>query len=161
MSSFLCLPVSRYEIMYICWMADPLDRPFFPRLREMLEKLAEKLPESFSKDDIIYINTSFPEEDPDGETLPAEHPLFSSSPSCSRQEAENSVVTADIHGSLEDEEDQDDDRYVVVISSDHSLRSPTVDTPLISSDALSEANGSMVTDATAMDHSSSDTSFLL
>lgn len=144
--------------MYSCWRADPLDRPFFPQLREMLEKLAEKLPESFSKDDIIYINTSFPEEDPDGETLPAESPVFSSSPSCSRQAAENSVVTADIHGSLEDE---DDDRYVVVISSDHSLRSPAVDTPLLSSDALSQANGSMVTDVTAVDHSSSDTSFLL
>ncbi|KAK9541715.1 hypothetical protein VZT92_001737 [Zoarces viviparus] len=143
-----------YEIMYSCWRADPLDRPVFTQLREMLEKLTEKLPESFSKDDIIYINTSFPEEDPDGGT-PAEHPVFNSSPSCSHQE---SVVIADIHGSLEDEED---DRYVVVISSDPSMRSPTVDTPLLSSDALSQANGDMVTDVTAMDHSSSDTSFLL
>ncbi|XP_068580867.1 tyrosine-protein kinase Mer [Cebidichthys violaceus] len=143
-----------YEIMYSCWRADPLDRPFFPQLREMLEKLTEKLPESFSKDDIIYINTSFPEEDPDGGT-PAEHPVFNSSPSCSHQE---SVVIADIHGSLEDEED---DRYVVVISSDPSMRSPTADTPLLSSDALSQANGDTVTDVTAMDHSSSDTSLLL
>ncbi|XP_045926411.1 tyrosine-protein kinase Mer [Micropterus dolomieu] len=150
-----------YEIMYSCWRADPLDRPFFPQLREMLEKLTEKLPESFSKDDIIYINTSFPEDDPDGETLCAEHPLFNSSPSCSHQAAENSVVTADIHGSLEDEKDEDDDRYVVVMSSDPSLRSPAVDTPLLSSDALSQANGDMVTEVAAMDHSSSDTSFLL
>lgn len=132
-----------------------MDRPLFLQLREMLEKLTEKLPESFSKEDIIYINTSFPEEDPDGETYPAELPVFNSSPSCSHQVAENSVVTADVHGSLEDEEDGDD-RYVVVISSDLSLRSPAVDTPLLSSDALSQANGDMVTD-----HSSSDTSFLL
>ncbi|XP_044068926.1 tyrosine-protein kinase Mer [Siniperca chuatsi] len=150
-----------YEIMYSCWRADPLDRPFFLQLREMLEKLTEKLPESFSKADIIYINTSFPDEDPDGETLGAEHPLFHSSPSCSHQAAENSVVTVDIHGSLEDEEDENDDRYVVVISSDLSLTSPEVDTPLLSSDALSQANGDMVTDVTAMNHSSSDTSFLL
>ncbi|XP_023267501.1 tyrosine-protein kinase Mer-like [Seriola lalandi dorsalis] len=135
-----------YEIMYSCWRADPLDRPFFPQLREMLEKLTEKLPESFSRDDIIYINTSFPEEDPDGETLPAERPVFSSSPSCSQRAAENSIVTVDIHGSLEDEDDENDDRYVVVISSDPSLRSPAVDTPLLSSDALSQANGDMVTD---------------
>lgn len=138
--------------MYSCWRADPLDRPVFLQLREMLEKLTEKLPESFSKDDIIYINTSFPEEDPDGEH--AEHPLFNSSPSCSHQAAENSVVTADIHGSLGDEDDEGDDRYVVVISNDPSLRSPAVDTPLLSSDS-SQANGDMNTDG------SSDTSFLL
>uniref|UniRef100_A0A8D3DEH1 receptor protein-tyrosine kinase n=1 Tax=Scophthalmus maximus TaxID=52904 RepID=A0A8D3DEH1_SCOMX len=150
-----------FEIMYSCWRADPLDRPFFLQLREMLEKITEKLPESFSRDDIIYINTSFPEEDPDGETLPAEHPVFSSSPSCSHQAADNAVVTVDIHGSLQDEDDEGDDRYVVVISSDPSLRSPAADTPLLSSDALSRANGDMVTDVTGLDHSSSDTSFLL
>ncbi|XP_029306211.1 tyrosine-protein kinase Mer [Cottoperca gobio] len=145
-----------YEIMYSCWRTDPLDRPFFPQMREMLEKLTEKLPESFSKDDIIYINTSFPEEDPYGETLaPAQHPLFNSSPSCSHQAAENSVVTADIHGSLEDEDSEDCDRYVVVISSDRSLRPPAVHTALLSSDAPSPAN------VRAMDHSSSDSSFLL
>ncbi len=147
--------------MYSCWRADPLDRPFFPQLRGRLEKLTEKLPESFSKDDIIYINTSFPEEDPDGETPPAERPLFNSSPSCIHQAAENSVVTADIHGSLEEEEDEDNDRYVVVISSDLSTISPSADTPLLSSDALSQANGDMVAGATDIDHSSSDTSLLL
>lgn len=150
-----------YEIMYSCWRSDPLDRPFFPQLREMLEKLTEKLPESCSKDDIIYINTSFPEEDPNGKALSAEPPMFSSSPSCSRQAAENSIVTADIHGSLEDEEDEEDDRYVVVISSDPSLRSAAVDIPLLSSNALSHTNGDVVTDVTGMDHNSSDTSLLL
>ncbi|KAK2824151.1 hypothetical protein Q5P01_021326 [Channa striata] len=152
-----------YEIMYSCWRADPLDRPFFPQLREMLEKLTEKLPESSSRDDIIYINTSFPEEVSNGETLPAELPVFRSSPSCSHRAAENSVVTVDIHGSLEDEDenDEDDGRYVVVISSDPSLRSPAVDTPLLSSDTLSHGNGDTVRDLTGMDHGSSDTSFLL
>ncbi|XP_074502377.1 tyrosine-protein kinase Mer [Sebastes fasciatus] len=153
-----------YELMYSCWRADPLDRPVFPQLREMLEKLTEKFPESFSKDDIIYINTSFPEEDLDGETLaPAVHPLFNSSPSCSHQAAENAVVTADIHGSLEeDEEDEeDDDRYVVVISTDPSLRSPAADTPLLSRDALSQASRDTATDVMSVDRSSSDTSLLL
>ena len=145
--------------MYSCWRADPLDRPLFPQLREMLEKITEKLPESFSRDDIIYINTSFPEEDHDGD--PADRPVFTSSPSCSHQAAENSVVTADIHGSLEDEDDEDDDRYVVVISSDPSLRAPAVDTPLLSSGALRPANGVVAPDVTAADHSSSDTSLLL
>ncbi|KAM8858798.1 tyrosine-protein kinase Mer isoform 2-T2 [Spinachia spinachia] len=127
-----------YELMYSCWRVDPLDRPSFTQLQEMLEKLTEKLPESFSKDDIIYINTSFPEEDPHGETS-AQHPRLNSSPSCSHQAAENSVVIADIHGSLADEDDEEADRYVVVTSPDASMRSSTVNTPLLSSDAFSQA----------------------
>uniref|UniRef100_A0A3Q4HDZ0 receptor protein-tyrosine kinase n=1 Tax=Neolamprologus brichardi TaxID=32507 RepID=A0A3Q4HDZ0_NEOBR len=147
-----------YEIMYSCWRADPLDRPFFPQLREMLEKLAEKLPESSSRDDIIYINTSFPEEDPDREALQAEPPVLSSSPCCSRMAAENTVVTADIHGSVADDQDDGSDRYVVVISSSAPPRAATVDTPLLSDDSLSQANG---TTATAMDHSLYDPAFML
>lgn len=152
--------MSRYEIMYSCWRTDPLDRPSFPQLCEMLEKLTEKLPESFSKDDIIYINTSFPEEDPDGETLPAELPVFSSSPSCSHQAVEHSVVTVDIHGSLEDEEDGSDDRYVVVVSNP-AVRAPAAAAPLLPSVAFSQDNGNIVMDAAGMDHGSSDTSCLL
>uniref|UniRef100_A0A7N6AMD9 receptor protein-tyrosine kinase n=1 Tax=Anabas testudineus TaxID=64144 RepID=A0A7N6AMD9_ANATE len=153
--------LDEYEIMFSCWRADPLDRPSFPQLREMLEKLTEKLPESFSKEDIIYINTSFAEDDPDGETASAELPMFSSSPSCSHQAAENSVVTVDIHGYVEDEDDEDDGRYVVVVSSEPPLRTSAVDTPLLSRDALSQENGDVVTDVTEMDHSSSDTLLLL
>lgn len=147
--------------MFSCWRADPLDRPLFPQLREMLEKVAEKLPESFSRDDIIYINTSFAEEDPDGQTLPAELPLFHSSPSCSRQAAENSVVTADVHESLQDEADAAEDRYVVVIVCDRSARSPTADTPLLPGAASHQGDGANhhLADAAAQDHS--DTSFLL
>ncbi|KAM9810154.1 tyrosine-protein kinase Mer isoform X1 [Syngnathus typhle] len=144
-----------YEIMYSCWRADPLDRPLFYQLREMLEKITERFPEAFSKEDIIYINTSFQDESPDGEAT--EDPMLSSSPSCSHQEAENAIVTADVHGSMED----DDSRYVVVISPDTSLRSPTLDTPLLSSGSSSRSNGSMVPDGTRTDHNFSDISHLL
>lgn len=143
-----------------CWRPDPSERPLFPQLREILEKVSEKLPESCSKDDIIYINTSFRDEDSMAETSPAEGPLLNSSPCCSRQAPENSVVTVDVHGRMEDEED-DDSRYVVVISSDRSLRPQSVDTPLLSADAFSEADGSGITDVTAVHHSSSDTLSLL
>uniref|UniRef100_A0A8C6UVH3 receptor protein-tyrosine kinase n=1 Tax=Neogobius melanostomus TaxID=47308 RepID=A0A8C6UVH3_9GOBI len=78
-----------YEIMYMCWRADPLDRPVFTQLREMLEKLAEKLPDASSKDDIIYINTSFPEEDPDSVDVELDNPVFDSSPSCSHHQGAN------------------------------------------------------------------------
>ncbi|XP_011482957.1 tyrosine-protein kinase Mer isoform X2 [Oryzias latipes] len=147
-----------YEIMYSCWRTDPMDRPLFTQLREMLEKLVEKLPETTSREETIYINTSFPEEDPDGDALFAEQPVLSSSPSCSHKAAKNTVVTADVHGHLEDEDDEGSDRYVVVISSNPSLRS-TVDTPLLSSDSLSHED--TVTDGTAADQGSNDTSRLL
>nr|XP_057914441.1 tyrosine-protein kinase Mer [Doryrhamphus excisus]XP_057914442.1 tyrosine-protein kinase Mer [Doryrhamphus excisus]XP_057914443.1 tyrosine-protein kinase Mer [Doryrhamphus excisus] len=147
-----------YEIMYSCWRADPLDRPLFPRLREMLEKLTERLPESSSKEDIIYINTSFQDEDRDRDAT--EYPVLSSSPSCSCPQAENPTTTADIHGSMEDDDD-DDDRYVVVISPDPSLRLPTLDTPLLSSGSSSHSNRNMAPDGTGTDHISSDTSLLL
>ncbi|XP_037534350.1 tyrosine-protein kinase Mer [Nematolebias whitei] len=144
-----------YEIMYSCWRADPVDRPSFPELRERLEKLTEKLPESSSREDIIYINTSFPEEDA------AAQLVFGSSPSCSRQAAENTVVTADVHGRQEDEDNGDSDRYVVVVSSSNSQRSPAVDTPLLSGETLNQTHEDMRTGETAMDHSSCDTLFLL
>lgn len=146
--------------MSSCWRPDPSERPLFPQLREMLEKVAEKLPESCSKNDIIYINTSFPEEDPTEEMVPAEGPLLNSSPCCSRQAAENSVVTVDVHGRMEDVED-DDGRYVVVVSSDRSMRPQSVDIPLLSTGAVSEADERAATDVTAVYRSSSDTSFLL
>ncbi|XP_014898077.1 tyrosine-protein kinase Mer [Poecilia latipinna] len=147
-----------YEIMYSCWRADPVDRPLFPQLREMLEKLAEKLPESSSREDIIYINTSFPEEDPDWEEMITAELELNPSPSCSHEAAENTVVTADIHGQQRDDDDDDrSGRYVVVVPANNSLSSPTVDTPLLSTDTLSRANRA----ADAMEHSSDDTSCLL
>uniref|UniRef100_A0A3B5M1B3 receptor protein-tyrosine kinase n=1 Tax=Xiphophorus couchianus TaxID=32473 RepID=A0A3B5M1B3_9TELE len=149
-----------YEIMYRCWRADPVDRPLFPQLREMLEKLAEKLPECSSREDIIYINTSFPEEDPDREEMTTEELELSSSPFCSHEAAENTVVTADIHGQQRDDDDDDDarsGRYVVVVPANNSLSSPTVDTPLLSTDTLSRANRA----ADVMEHSSDGTSCLL
>lgn len=149
-----------YEIMYMCWRADPQDRPVFTQLREMLEKLAEKLPDVSSKDDIIYINTSFPEEDPDSADLDSDSPAFDSSPSCSHHQraAESAVVTADIHGSCGDEDDCED-RYVVVISSDPSQRATAVNTPLLSNDTVRHVNGQ--SEAAAREPSTSDTSSLL
>uniref|UniRef100_A0A8C9TAN9 receptor protein-tyrosine kinase n=1 Tax=Scleropages formosus TaxID=113540 RepID=A0A8C9TAN9_SCLFO len=101
-----------YDTMLSCWRADPQDRPLFTELRIRLEKLAEKLPEATSREDIIYINTSLPEEDPDN----VSQPLFSSSPSCCRSAADTTLVTADVHESMEAE----DDRYVIVISSEET-----------------------------------------
>ncbi|KAJ8418039.1 hypothetical protein AAFF_G00137480 [Aldrovandia affinis] len=135
-----------YEIMYTCWRADPLDRPFFPRLRVLLEKLSEKLPEASSKEDIIYINTSLPEEEPEGEAERGlDLPLFSSSPSCSRPATSTSLITADVHEAMEEEKEEEDDRYVIVISSEDPATvrgAEDADTPLLTSDGPpAPANG--------------------
>ncbi|XP_008940257.1 PREDICTED: tyrosine-protein kinase Mer-like, partial [Merops nubicus] len=53
-----------YEIMSACWRADPATRPTFSQLKAQLEKLLENLPGPGSGD-VIYINTSLPEESPD------------------------------------------------------------------------------------------------
>ncbi|XP_065486529.1 tyrosine-protein kinase Mer isoform X3 [Caloenas nicobarica] len=54
-----------YEIMSACWRADPAARPTFSQLKVHLEKLLENLPALRSSGDVIYINTSLPEESPD------------------------------------------------------------------------------------------------
>ncbi|XP_074434761.1 tyrosine-protein kinase Mer isoform X4 [Larus michahellis] len=54
-----------YEIMSACWRADPAARPTFPQLKVHLEKLLENLPAIRGSRDVIYINTSLPEESPD------------------------------------------------------------------------------------------------
>ncbi|XP_062375779.1 tyrosine-protein kinase Mer [Sardina pilchardus] len=143
-----------YEIMYSCWRADPLDRPDFTQARELLEKLAEKLPEVSSRENLIYINTSFPEEDPttaEGAAAePAEFqldvgPVACSSPACGRQTMDTSIVTADIHESGKEDEGADadeDDRYVIVISSeDPSVTGgpAAVNVPLLSREGQDQA----------------------
>ncbi|PKU33239.1 tyrosine-protein kinase mer [Limosa lapponica baueri] len=55
----------RYEIMSACWRANPAARPTFSQLKVHLEKLLENLPTIRGSRDVIYINTSLPEESPD------------------------------------------------------------------------------------------------
>ncbi|KAM8945489.1 tyrosine-protein kinase Mer [Pelodytes ibericus] len=51
-----------FELMYLCWRADPVDRPTFTALKHQLQLILKGLPPSMDKEDIIYINTSLPEE---------------------------------------------------------------------------------------------------
>lgn len=51
--------------MSACWRADPAARPTFTELKVHLEKLLENLPSVKGSGDVIYINTSLPEESPD------------------------------------------------------------------------------------------------
>ncbi|MEQ2276491.1 hypothetical protein XENORESO_019228 [Xenotaenia resolanae] len=63
---------------------------------------------SYSREDIIYINTSFPEEDPDLEEGAAAGLALSSSPSCSLEAAENTGSVGNSrskHGSCCQDED--------------------------------------------------------
>nr|XP_055026357.1 tyrosine-protein kinase Mer [Misgurnus anguillicaudatus] len=146
-----------YDIMFSCWSADPLDRPDFTQVRDRLENLSGKLPPVSNRRDIIYINTSFTEEE--SAEGAAEGPLLTSSPCCSRQTTDTSVVTADVHESTGAEED---DRYVVVISSgDHAAANSTVDTPLLNHGRLESDSGETVGDVTETQQTSSDTTHLL
>ncbi|XP_062851925.1 tyrosine-protein kinase Mer isoform X2 [Trichomycterus rosablanca] len=144
-----------YDIMFSCWHADPVDRPDFTQVREMLEKLAEKLP---NKKDIIYINTSFPEEEEQLAQVPVEGPALTSSPSCSRQTMETSIVTVDVHKSSAMYED---DRYVIVVSSEDPGavgHSSAVDVPLLAESSLEQNTTDSSTD---LHHAASDMTQLL
>ncbi|XP_059372958.1 tyrosine-protein kinase Mer-like [Carassius carassius] len=139
-----------YGIMLSCWSSDPVDRPDFTQVRKRLENLAEKLPAVSSQKDIIYINTSFPEEEEEG-------PVLTSSPSCSRQTTDTSVVTVDVHNST----DAEDDRYVVVISSGDNEARSTVDTPLLNHRLVEHDSEEPVRDVTETQQTSTDTTRLL
>uniref|UniRef100_A0A8C1FBC2 receptor protein-tyrosine kinase n=1 Tax=Cyprinus carpio carpio TaxID=630221 RepID=A0A8C1FBC2_CYPCA len=146
-----------YDIMFSCWSTDPVDRPDFTQVRKRLESLAGKLPAVSSRGDIIYINTSFPEEEEELPGEAAEGPVLTSSPSCSRQTTDTSVVTAEVHEST----DAEDDRYVVVISSgDHAPRS-AVDAPPLNHRLLQQDSEETVRDLPAMQQTSSETTRLL
>uniref|UniRef100_H3AMI0 receptor protein-tyrosine kinase n=1 Tax=Latimeria chalumnae TaxID=7897 RepID=H3AMI0_LATCH len=101
-----------YEIMYSCWRADPVDRPTFTDLKVALEKLLERLPEIRSKEDVIYINTSMPEESielmegPELANRDLDIDPHCAPTSCSHGPVTN-TVTVEVHETMDD-----DDRYV-------------------------------------------------
>lgn len=149
----------RYDIMSSCWSAEPVDRPDFTQVRERLKNLAGKLPAVSNSRDIIYINTSFTEDE--STEMVSEGPLLSSSPSCSRQITDTSVVTADVHESTGAEED---DRYVVVISSGEHAGAgagSSVDAQQLNHGRYERDSGETVRDVTEMQQTSNDTTHLL
>ncbi|KAM4694221.1 tyrosine-protein kinase Mer [Discoglossus pictus] len=103
-----------YEMMYLCWRADPVDRPTFTELKEDLEKLLKGLPQAMDKD-VIYINTSLPEEselltqDPEicdldmDLDLDPNYVLQACSP-----KSDTTVITVEVHGVHPNEE-----RYIL------------------------------------------------
>ncbi|KAL0620126.1 Tyrosine-protein kinase Mer [Plecturocebus cupreus] len=112
-SGWSLTPDLRYEIMYSCWRADPLDRPTFSVLRLQLEKLLESLPNVQDQADVIYINTQWLESSEglaEGSALaPLDLNIDPDSiiASCTPHAA-ISVVTAEIHDSKPHEE-----RYIL------------------------------------------------
>lgn len=134
-----------------------MDRPDFTQVRKRLENLVGKLPAVSSRRDIIYINTSFPEEEEELPGVAVEGPVLTSSPSCTRQTTDTSVVTADVHKST----DAEDDRYVVVISSGEHAARNAVDTPLLNHRFSEEDSEETVRDVTVTQQTSSDTTRLL
>ncbi|XP_056423188.1 tyrosine-protein kinase Mer isoform X2 [Hyla sarda] len=101
-----------YELMYLCWRTDPVDRPTFTELKYKLEKFLQELPPAMNKEDIIYINTSLPEDselftqDPDISeiSLDVDSKYVHITPSRS----DTTMVTVEVHGCSFDEE-----RYIL------------------------------------------------
>ncbi|XP_074844521.1 tyrosine-protein kinase Mer [Carettochelys insculpta] len=102
-----------YELMHTCWRAEPRQRPAFSELKLSLEKLLESLPQARGSEDIIYINTSLPEESEElAEESGFPHIDIALDPSyvsesCSPK-PDTTVVTADVHESSPQEE-----RYIL------------------------------------------------
>lgn len=141
--------------MLSCWHADPVDRPGFARVKEMLEKLTEKLSD---RRDIIYINTTVSKEEEEEQLaeVPLENPVLTSSPSCSCQTMDTSIVTVDVHESSGADED---DRYVIVVPSEDPGavgQSSTVDTPLLAVANLEQDSVDSSGDVTELHQVSSD-----
>ncbi|XP_060781351.1 tyrosine-protein kinase Mer [Neoarius graeffei] len=149
-----------YSIMLSCWHADPVDRPDFTKVKEMLEKLTEKLSD---RRNIIYINTTVSEDEEEEQLaeVPMESPVLTSSPSCSRQTMDTSTVTVDVHESSGADED---DRYVIVVPSEDTGavgQSTTVDTPLLAVENLQQDSVDSSGDVTELHQVSNDMTHLL
>ncbi|XP_035421282.1 tyrosine-protein kinase Mer isoform X1 [Cygnus atratus] len=144
-----------YEIMSTCWRADPADRPTFSQLKVHLEKLLESLPTLQGPRDVIYINTSLPEDSPDS-TQDSGFPQADSDldpgdiakPCCSQMEA--ALVAVDVHDSK-----RWGSRYVLEGAGEEQLVSPTEDAyvPLLPHGAAPE--GSAWTQASTLPAGSS------
>ncbi|XP_072188163.1 tyrosine-protein kinase Mer isoform X1 [Excalfactoria chinensis] len=114
-----------YDIMSSCWRAEPADRPTFSQLKVHLEKLLESLPALRGAEDIIYVNTSLPEESPSS-TQDSGFPHADSDldpgdiaePCCS--DAKAALVAVDIHDGglryvLESESSPTEEPYVPLL----------------------------------------------
>ncbi|MGH0191452.1 UNVERIFIED_CONTAM: hypothetical protein FKN15_061432, partial [Acipenser sinensis] len=148
-----------YDIMYDCWRSDPADRPGFLEVRMRLEKLAERLPEVSSKEDIIYINTSLTEESEglehwtDVDTDP-QHIL---EPCSQAAGADRSIVTVEIHKSTDR-----DDSYVFVIGSEEpAIFSGDAKMPLLLNEDSQHTSNGIACDIPYADQSSEDSVILL
>ncbi|KFQ39536.1 Tyrosine-protein kinase Mer, partial [Mesitornis unicolor] len=135
-----------YEIMSACWRADPAARPTFSQLKVHLEKLLELLPAVRGSGDVLYINTSLPEESPDS-TQDSRFPQADSDlepgdaakPCC--PQVEPALVAVDVH-----QNQQLRTRYVL----EEELTGPTEEAyvPLLPNGAAGE--GSVWTQASTL-----------
>ncbi|KAM3931159.1 tyrosine-protein kinase Mer [Leptodactylus fuscus] len=101
-----------YELMYLCWRADPADRPTFTELKYKLEKFLQELPPAMNKDDVLYINTSLPEDSDlltqDPEISDISMDVESKYVHITPSRSDTTMVTVEVHGNNFDEE-----RYIL------------------------------------------------
>ncbi|XP_075059859.1 tyrosine-protein kinase Mer [Mixophyes fleayi] len=99
-----------YELMYLCWRADAVDRPTFTELKHQLEKFLQGLPPEM--EDVIYINTSLPEDSElltdDPEIRDMDMDEESKYVHITPSRSDTTMVTVEVHGSHFNEQ-----RYVL------------------------------------------------
>ncbi|XP_072265557.1 tyrosine-protein kinase Mer isoform X2 [Pyxicephalus adspersus] len=101
-----------FELMYICWRPDPANRPTFTELKQYLQKFLQGIPPAVDKEDVIYINTSLPEDSElltqDPEISDMQINVDSQYVHITPSRSETTTVIVDIHGS-----DMDEQRYIL------------------------------------------------
>ncbi|KAG8444035.1 hypothetical protein GDO86_009286 [Hymenochirus boettgeri] len=100
-----------YDLMYQCWIANPIYRPSFSTLRQNLEKILEGLPPVVDKEDVLYINTSLPEDnelcsqDPETSPINVDPSYVQITPS----KSDTTTVTVEVH----ETHNRSEDRYIM------------------------------------------------
>ncbi|KAM5165514.1 tyrosine-protein kinase Mer [Mantella aurantiaca] len=126
-----------YELMYICWRPDPANRPTFTELKDYLQKFIQGLPPTVDKEDIIYINTSLPE---DSELLTQDPEISDMQIDVNSQyvhitpRSDTTTVIVEVHGSNMDEQ-----RYILEGVSDEQIGEPEQASAPLLHDSLSRS----------------------
>ncbi|XP_018118373.1 tyrosine-protein kinase Mer isoform X2 [Xenopus laevis] len=118
-----------YTVMYQCWLADPTRRPSFTLLKDNLEKFIDGLPPATDKEEVLYINTSLPEDsehliqDPEVNEINVDPSYVQISPSNS----ETTTVTVEVH-----ENHCNEERYIFEgLGEEHNGEFEHASTPLL------------------------------
>ncbi|XP_018428540.1 PREDICTED: tyrosine-protein kinase Mer [Nanorana parkeri] len=142
-----------YELMYICWRPEPANRPSFTEVKEYLQKFIQGLPPAVDKEDVIYINTSLPEDSEfftqDPEISDMQIDVDSQYVHITPARPDTTTVIVEVHGSNIDEQ-----RYILEGVSDEQGREPEQASAPLLHDSLSRCRAPWCESDTLLDGNS-------